>query len=137
MTDCRFLTDAAKTGAVRDGYLIDSTRYGVFSGGRYFVDKETLSIIRTDQSDFIPSSQWTARAVYRYKNGHLKWFASFPDAVALLTVRKDFLTKRYTPRYFLGDMDHGTPRVQGDGIRKLSMIKFHRNMKTGFWQIAH
>jgi hypothetical protein len=133
MTDCRFLTDAAKTGAVRDGYLIDSVR-----GERYFVDKETLSIIRTDQSDFIPSGQWVARAVYHYRGGYLKWFASFPDAVALLTVSKDFFfTKRYTARYFLGDMDHGTPRVQSDGTRKLSTIKFHRNLKTGYWQIAH
>lgn len=99
--------------------------------GDYLIDAATGNIIRLDMA-FTPSGQWTFQRIYEARPfGRLAFLTTSPLAApakplerlqiemgllvdAASNSRIRFANNR--PKYFLGDLDHGTARVQMAGI---------------------
>ena len=95
-------------------YLVTTKR------NRYYVTP-AAEIVRLDMP-FSPSGQWRARAVYAATFGRFHRLADwFTFAAQAVSAGIPMRFKNGKPMYYLGDNDHGTDRIQGDGI-----ISIHR-----------
>ena len=86
--------------------------------GRFFITHDRARIIRL-YMPFSPTDDWTAFAIYTARGRRVWRWTGFVEHLRMVGKEVAPLVFRYKngkPRYRLGDIDHGTVRVWGDGI---------------------
>lgn len=85
---------------------------------------ENGDIVRLDMKDFKPSGQWKMQGLERItSNFGTTQFIPFRDLTPerITKIQKDLRFKNGQPKYTVRDVDHGTTRVWGEGLRTLSI----------------
>lgn len=122
---------AAAGGPLSGWYVIQDT------GPPLFIESNDHCIIRLDMP-FEPSGDWLADAVWeRHANGRMKFFARWHDAVCCPAFQGAVPRfKNGDPMYYLADIDHGTSRVHGEGLLRVSRAQVKRQ-PDGRWNFYH
>jgi hypothetical protein len=110
-------------------------------GSPYFITGDG-QIIRTDMP-FDPSDSWVAIGIYSSRLSYIgQWVDFAPRASDLKSFNRagtdfpfTFTFKNGKSLYFIGDIYHGTMRIQGDGILNIQRASFERQ-PNGFWNFA-
>jgi hypothetical protein len=98
-----------------------------------FVTAGDANIIRLD-IPFEPSGQWRATSIHNSRGKRLSDWHTFAQQYADMDLPTTF--KNGKPMYLIGDLDHGTSRVQSDGILRIQRAKIARQA-DGRWNFAH
>ncbi len=112
----------AAGGPIEGWYVIENR------GPPLFVTNE-LGIIRLDMP-FMPSSKWKATNVY---SSHSKFIGSWYDMAPRMASGIPMTLKNENPLYYMGDLDHGTYRVHGAGLLRVSRAVMARQL-DGRWK---
>lgn len=106
--------------------------------GRFFITHIHEQIIRLDMP-FSPTDDWTAFAVYTARGRYVWSWAGFVARLNKILFRGSapivFCFKNGKPRYRLGDIDHGTRRIWGDGILDARLVAM-RQKPDRTWEFA-
>jgi hypothetical protein len=90
----------------RRGYIVTGKQMPMF------IDGQTGDITRLDMAGFTPSGEWKVGLIFEPKGGH--WGLPIGEGVEGLRrlIGQPMRYKNGSPRYYLGDIDHGTRRIQ-------------------------
>jgi hypothetical protein len=108
-------------------------------GAPYFITGDG-QMIRTDMP-FEPSDSWVATGIYSSRGSYIgQWVDFAPRASDLKSFYRagsgfPFTFKNGKSLYFIGDIDHGTSRIQGNGILNIQRASFERQ-PDGRWNFA-
>lgn len=75
-----------------------------------------------------PGGGWKAVALFTVRGGYYQYAMSIGSLLELLRrgemrMAADWLYKNGKPRYYLADLDHGSNRIQGGGLRWITLAR--------------
>lgn len=96
-------------------------KYRIINKNREVYEVEDTGEIGRPKINLKPSGKWHARALVRFSNfGQIVQRVPFENWDQFVKQNVDWCYKNGKPRYFLEDWDHGTVRIQGQGVVNVS-----------------